>query len=570
MRHFLLLAVTLIGINASSQHDAFTGNTTVTWQDCIQWFSKIDETSDIALLQEMGKTDIGKPLHLFVINKEKEFDPTKFNPKKTVILINNAIHPGEPDGVDASINFSREILDPANKLHFLLDSAIICIIPIYNIDGAFIRNGYSRTNQNGPLEYGFRGNAKNLDLNRDFIKCDSENAKSFSKIFHLVKPHIFIDTHVSNGADYQYVMTLISTQANKLGGSQAQFLKNQMEPELFERMAQTGYEMSPYVNHMGDIPETGIADFLETPRFASGYTALFQTLGFITETHMLKPYHQRVESTYYFFKCMLEYVYENNAIIIEQKENAIKEWTSINKYPLNFKLDTLKKEMLSFKGYEAIYENSLVGNGTRLRYDRNKPFVKSIPYFRSYAPEITIDVPKYYFVPQAWDEVVERLKLNNIELVRIEKDTTFEVSGYYLHGESTSKKPYEGHYVHSGVQAREEQMKILFFEGDYMVPTNQPGLRYIIETLEPRSVDSFFSWNFFDSVLQQKEWFSDYVFEEMAAQYLNENPTLKAEFEDALKNDPEMQEHWAQLYWIYRHSPHYEQSAFRYPIYFSK
>lgn len=570
MRQFLLAAVTFLTLNASSQHDAFTGNTTVTWHDCISIFSKIDESSDIVHLQEMGKTDIGKPLHLLVINKEKEFDPTKFNPKKTIILINNAIHPGEPDGVDASITFTREIIDPSNKLHYLLDSAIVCIIPIYNIDGSFIRNGYSRTNQNGPVEYGFRGNAKNLDLNRDFIKCDSENAKSFTKIFHLVKPHIFIDTHVSNGADYQYVMTLISTQANKLGGSQAQFLKNKIEPELFERMAQTGFEMSPYVNHMGDIPETGIADFLETPRFASGYAALFQTLGFITETHMLKPYAQRVEATYYFFKSMLEYVHENNSSILLQKEKAMNEWRTIEKYPLNFKLDTLKKEALSFKGYEAVYENSLVGNGKRLRYDRNKPYVKSIPYFRNYTSEITIDIPKFYVIPQAWNEVIERLALNNIQFSRIARDTTFEVNGYYLHGETTGKKPYEGHYIHSGVQAREEKMNILFFAGDYLVPTNQLGIRYIIETLEPRSIDSFFSWNFFDSVLQQKEWFSDYVFEEKAAQILKEDPKLKAEFDEALKNDPEMQEHWAQLYWIYRHSPHYEQSAFRYPIYFLK
>ena len=60
----------------------------------------------------------------------------------------------------------------------------------------------------------------------------------------------------------------------------------------------------------------------------------------------------------------------------------------------------------------------------------------------------------------------------------------------------------------------------MFKKGDLYIPTKQKGIRYLIETLEAEATDSFFNWNFFDTILQQKEGFSSYVFEDIAAEYL--------------------------------------------------
>jgi hypothetical protein len=95
-------------------------------------------------------------------------------------------------------------------------NTIISTIPIYNI-GALNRNSTTRANQDGPEIYGFRGNGRNYDLNRDFIKSDTKNTKSFAELFHKLNPDVFIDNHVSNGADYQYKLTYIMTQQNQLG-----------------------------------------------------------------------------------------------------------------------------------------------------------------------------------------------------------------------------------------------------------------------------------------------------------------------------------------------------------------
>lgn len=566
-RFVLTLLVNFISLISFAQHIPFSGNTTPTYHECVAIFSEIDQKYDYARLTKIGTGDIGKPIHLFIINKEMEFSPEHFNPTKSVVFINNAIHPGEPDGVDACISFCNEVLNPANELHYLLDSLIFCIIPIYNVDGALIRNSYSRSNQNGPESYGFRGNAKNLDLNRDFIKADSKNAKAFTLAFRSCEPEIFIDTHVSNGADYPYTMTLITTQVNKLGERQGNYLRKQLEPFLFDAMAKSGFEMCPYVNHMGRTPDSGIADFIETPRFSTGYAALYQTLGFTTETHMLKPYASRVEATYHFIVNLSKYTYDHNNEIILLKKNALADFQKMKSYPINFSIDTTAIDYFDFKGYEAIIEPALIGNGERLRYDKNQTYQKKIKHYKTAISEKRISIQEYYIIPQAWTEVIERLKWNGVLMHELMKDTMLTVSCKMIGNLKTSNTAYESHFVHSKYSIREETCNVRFFEGDYIVPIRQRAMRYIIETLEPESNDSFFKWNFFDGVLQQKEWFSDYVFEEKAAEILNENPDLRSRFEKELETNEELKEHWMQLYWIYRNSPYFEESAFRYPVY---
>ena len=118
------------------------------------------------------------------------------------------------------------------KMKKNLENTVLAIIPFYNIGGVHQRGAFSRVNQKGPQEYGFRGNAKNYDLNRDFIKTDSQNMRAFATIFQYWQPDVFVDNHVTNGADYQHVLTYLATQPDKLGGSLGQYLRQSMIPAL--------------------------------------------------------------------------------------------------------------------------------------------------------------------------------------------------------------------------------------------------------------------------------------------------------------------------------------------------
>lgn len=541
-------------------------NRSLSYDEAIRIYQDLDRQYPNAKLITGGLTDIGRPLHLFLISSDQTFNPISArNKNKLVILVNNGIHPGESDGIDASVRLSQQYL--TGKLQ-LPANVVVAIIPVYNIDGSLHGNCCTRANQNGPVMQGFRGNARNLDLNRDFIKCDSENARSFTALFREWDPDILVDTHVSNGADYQYTMTLISTQHNKLGGPAGTFLKDQMTPALFRMMKKAGHEMSPYVNTLkyDHPPESGLYGFMETPRFATGYAALFGTIGFVPETHMLKPFPQRVEATQKLLEIIINYSSANAGKILEVR-NQWREWVQKKEeFPLAWEPDTNRHEMIPFNGYEAVYRISKVTGQQQLYYDRSKPFTRQTKFYDYYEPALLVKKPARYIIPQAWKEIIERFDLNRIQMERLKNDTVMEVSTYVIDDYKTSSNPYEGHYAHYSVVLKPERKKMRYFKGDYLVQVQQPGIRYIIETLEPHAADSWFAWGFFDAILQQKEWFSAYVFDEMAEQLLNDMPDLKKRFEEKKATDAEFAgSAWAQLYYIYQSSPWFEDLK-RYPI----
>lgn len=544
------------------------GTETPEYKDVIKYYTDLaDEFSEISLF-EMGKTDSGNPLHLVVFNADGKTDLDKINSSsKNRILINNGIHPGESDGIDASMMMLRDIVQN-DSLKNKYENSLICVIPVYNIGGSLNRNSHTRANQNGPKEYGFRGNARNFDLNRDFIKQDTENAKSFAEIFHTVNPDVFIDNHVSNGADYQYAITHLFTQHNKLGGDLGRFLETKMRPVLENSLNKKGIIITPYVNVWGTTPENGWSQFYDSPRYSTGYTTLFNTLGMMVETHMLKPYKIRVEQTYELMLSELDFTEENSKEIKELRAKAIDKILAKKTYPIALKVDRENPTQFNFKGYEGSYIDSKVTSGKRLFYDKSKPFTKEVNYYNNYIPSKEITIPKAYILQKGWHKVVDRLKSNKIEFTRFKNDTTIQVEVNHVKDYKTRPSAYEGHYLHYNTSVERSTKNITFKKGDIFIPTNQNGVRYIIETLEAEAPDSFFNWNFFDTVLQQKEGYSSYVFEDVAEQFLKDNSSIKSAFEDKLKTDETFAKNpRAQLYWIYKQTPHYEKAHLRLPVF---
>ena len=538
-------------------------NYTATYPEVINYYTKLAQANPQIKLINYGMTDIGKPLTLVVLSRDKVFDPALIKKQnKRVLLINNGIHPGEPEGIDASMMFTRDLL----KKNALPKNMVICIVALYNIDGSLNR-GLSRINQNGPSAYGFRGNSRNLDLNRDFIKADSRNTLALEQIINTWQPEIFLDNHTSDGADYQYVMTLIETQKDKQNPILAEYTSKTLSPELYRRMKKSGFEMTPYVESEENIPDSGIVSFLETPRFATGYTSQHNIISYITETHMLKPFDKRVYATYDFMQALVDINERDAKLIGELKAKADEQVKNQKTFALNWQLDTLHYDTLSFKGFTAGYKPSEVSGLPRLYYDRSKPFTKTIKYYDNYLPEVTANKPIAYIIPQAWGKIIDLYKLNNVVMQRLAHDTSIFMQTYYISDYKTVAKPYEGHYLHSNVKIGWYNGQAKFHEGDYVVYTNQALNRFIVETLEPQGVDSYFAWNFFDSVLAEKEYYSSYVFEDVAAQLLKDQPQLRKMLDDEKAKNPAMAKSAeAQLNFVYRHSPYFEKTYLRYPV----
>jgi hypothetical protein len=545
------------------------GLETPEYHDVINYFKELSSTYPELSVFEMGETDAGYPLHLVVYDSDGKTQlNTLKNSTKNKVLINNGIHPGESDGIDASMLLLRDIVQN-DSLKKSYQNTLIAVIPIYNIGGSLNRNSHTRANQNGPIEYGFRGNTRNYDLNRDFVKQDTKNAAAFAEIFHTIDPDVFIDNHVSNGADYQYAISHLFTQHNKLGASLGKFIETKMRPAIEKSMVTKNMPITPYVNVWEGTPKEGWSQFYDSPRYSTGYTTLFNTFGMMVETHMLKPYKIRVEQTYELMLSMLDFTQDHSEEIKTIRKNAIDKILKKKTYPIAFEIDLQKEpSIIQFRGYEGSIIDSKVTIGKRLTYDTSKPYLAPVNYYNEYSAAKETTIPKAYILRQGWHRVIERLENNQISYTQFEKDTTLVVETMHVDDYKTRSSAYEGHYLHYNTSIKIDSIAVRFSKGDLYIPVNQNGARYLMETLEPEATDSFFNWNFFDTVLQQKEGYSGYVFEDIAEQILKENTFIKDTFEAKKATDKDFAKNpRAQLNFIYKRSLHYEKAHLLLPIY---
>ncbi|MBC7937135.1 MAG: M14 family metallopeptidase [Rhizobacter sp.] len=563
---FLLMIMTVNSFAQLTRFEESNGKQTATYFEAIEWYKVLDKSSSNVFVKEMGQTDAGYPLHLVMLSSDAAFNPQQWHQQnKVVILINNGIHPGEPDGIDASMMLVRDII---NKKVTLPSNIALAFIPVYNIGGCLNRNAYTRANQNGPAEYGFRGNSQNLDLNRDFTKSDSKEARSFAAIFHYLSPDILIDNHVSDGADYQHTMTLITTQYNKLGSTLGKWVKEIFEPKLYSNMAGKGWEMIPYVDFGATDFSKGMTMFMDPPRYSSGYAALFNTISFMPETHMLKPYKERVRSTYDLMKTFIEEGSRNADELKAYRTASILEWVATNEYPLKWKADKTIFTEIVFKGFEADSAKSEATGLSKLFYNHNKPFTKDIKFFHGFAGDAFIKKPKAYIIPAGWWSVIDLLKINNVQMQQIKNDTMIHITSYLISDYKSFATPYEKHHKNYAVKTATSQKTNKFLKGDYIIYLDQPANRYIVEMLEPTGDDSYFAWNFFDGILQQKEGYSDYRWEDLAAEVLQKDPELREKLVTKKANDPKFATNsTAILDYIYKNSPYYEKAHNQYPVY---
>lgn len=571
MRYLLLSFCVALSFVATAQtfptlFETSKGTQTPAYPEVIRWWQQLDAASPIVQMKAKGPTDAGHPLHLVLVSGDRDFNIASLKRKqRNIIFILNGIHPGEPDGIDASMLLVRDFTTGKQKLPA---NIVLAIVPVYNIGGALNRSVNYRVDQNGPEAFGFRGNSQNLDLNRDFIKLDSKEAHSFTRIFHELDPDVFIDNHVSNGADYQHVMTLIASQYNKLGGVMGKYMKETFVPALFADMQQKGFDLVPYVNHFGETPDQGWSMFWDSPRYSSGYASLWHTFAFVPETHMLKTYPQRVAATKALMESFIHFTKTHGkqmAQLRSQQRQAPEAGTAI---PVKWVLDTTQKTMIPFKGYTSGKKPSNISGQPRLYYDREQPFTRTVSFYDYYRDTASITAPKAYILPQGWVRVAERLKANGVQMIRLEKDTVIQVEAYRILSYQAAPRPFEGHHLNGKVQTANQAKAINFRAGDYLIPFNQPAWHFLVQTLEPQCEDSYFTWNFFDPILGQKEGYSDYMFEDTAAAYLESNPQVKALLEAKRKSDPDFAKNGAaQLDFVYKNSPWYEPAHLQYPVY---
>lgn len=536
----------------------------------VKYCKQLAEASPWVHYVSFGMSAQGRELPLLILNKKGNFDPLSVHAtNNAILLIQACIHAGECDGKDAGLMLVRDIVI-TKKYQDLLDHLTILFIPIFNVDGHERFGSFNRINQNGPREAGWRTNAQNLNLNRDYLKAESPEIQSWLELFNEWLPDFFVDCHVTDGADYQYAATysleIFGNMDPRLSDWQEKTYLKEMEKE----MKASGFPISPYIMFRNwDDPKSGMFAWPSPPMLSQGYTAVQNRPGLLIETHMLKDYKTRVTATYEFLKhtaVLLNKEYNNlQKLVKEADENTMNPAFRSQAFPVDFVYSKSDSTMIDFLGKEYTVEKSGLSNENWIKYGPKDQTYK-LPYFNKVKPKTSVYLPEAYIIPTEWKSVIDKLQFHGIKTRILTKDTRLKVTSYKFRNYKWKSTSYEGRQtVDTECDLIEDER--IFPQGSVLIDMNQRAARVIAYLLEPQASGSLLWWGYFNAIFEQKEYSENYVMEAMARKMLKDDPALETEYQKKRAEDPKFgQDPDEVLNWFYKKSPYWDKQKDVYPV----
>jgi Zinc carboxypeptidase len=545
---------------------------TSTYDEAVAYSKKLARTSGgLITYTTYGKSGEGRDLPLLIAASDGALSP-KWARKagKAVVLIQAGIHAGEIDGKDAGLALLRDIAITKTRIG-LLKNVVILLEVIYNVDGHENRSPFMRANQNGPDAMGFRANATNLNLNRDYMKADAPETRAWLTLWNTWKPDLFIDCHVTDGADFQYNLTYEYAHFQEVNPAIKDWMDQHFDGVVVPKVEKEGNLLTHYIEFAGREVTGGIATFIATPRFATGYTPLRNRAGLLIETHVYKPYKSRVRGTYDTLRYTIEEVgrakdslFAANVIAETQTVESGKRYDPRRQYPLRLDV-TDKSTPFAFKGVEYKLEDSQVSGGKKIVYGTG-PLNITIPLFDEGKITTSVAPPLYYIVPPQYKDVIEVLSLHGVKFTLLRKPLTIDVESYQLTEPKWGSSSFENRVTLTCKQATIKE-KRTYRPGSIVIPMKQETANVAIHLLEPAGPDSFVYWGFFNSVFEQKEYAEGYILERLAPEMLAKDPKLQEEFDRRLLDPTFARSQQARLRFFYEHSPYYlDQKIGVYPV----
>ena len=562
--------------------------TTPDYNETMNWFKKLTAGSPLLTMVSIGKSVEGRDIYMIIASTEKSITAASLKKSgKPLLLAQAGIHSGEIDGKDAGMMLLRDIAFGNKKS--LLDKVNFLFIPILSVDAHERSSHYNRPNQRGPQNMGWRTNAQNLNLNRDWAKLDTKEIRAVIKVINVYDPVLFMDIHVTDGADYQYDITFGGLGKQGYSHGIRDWLETTYDSFTDKDLIANGHIPGPLLNAFnnrdfsnGNIVTTG------GPRFSDSYGDLRHMAAILVENHSLKPYKQRVLGTYVLLESTLKLLATAGQSLkeISEKDKTVR----VAKIPMAWKVPQMKNSVsfdtrsnqqnadatvaapdsLHLSAIASVIHKSSVTNSDYVEW-LGKPVTMTIADYKSSEPFDFITRPKGYWVPASCDEVIARLKLHGIKMNIITQPLEVTVEMYrikeYTFGDDNSKiQPFEGHIQVTGT-TKSEIRKVLFPPGSVYISSDQPLGDLAMMLLEPTSKDSYFSWGFFHSIFQRTEYMEVYVMEPMVKKMLENSPALQKEFEEKKAADKMFaNDQNAILTWFYSKTKFYDERYLLYPV----
>lgn len=553
-------------------------HTTPSYDETVAWLRKLAAAAPELKMISLGKSPEGRDIWMVIASREKRFTPEELRKNgKAIVFAQAGIHPGEIDGKDAGLMLLRDMTVRGTKRN-LLEHANFLFVPIFNVDGHERSSKFGRVNQRGPEEMGWRTNSKNLNLNRDYAKIDTPEMEAMIRALNQWQPDLYVDIHVTDGADYQYDITFGFNGAGGHSPAIASWLEKTFTPAVTNDLAAMGHipgstDAANWIDPF-DLSK-GIKAWLANPRYSSGYGDARHLPAVLVENHSLKPYDQRVLGTYVFLESTIRVTAKNEKTLRQAVETDRR--ANVATIPLSWDVDLAAPvtDTIDYKAIESRTFPSAISGGLRIEFT-GKPVTTKIPYQR---PNVTASVarPKAYWIPPAWNEVVQRLQLHGIQFERISQPRDVKVTMYRLEdmriqGTEESKRaveeaqPFEGRVQITARPVAEPRTEH-YVAGSVRVPADQPLGDLVAVLLEPVSPDSFLQWGFFDEIFQHTEYIEGYILEPMAERMLASDPKLAEEFRQKLASDDAFRASSKErLRWFYSKTPFVDERWKLYPV----
>ncbi len=533
------------------------------YDETFAWLDRLIASTDLLKMVTIGSSENGSAIKMVIASSEKSFTPEALTASsKALILFQAGIHSGEIDGKDAGMMLLRDIVKGKKK--HLLDDVNLLFVPILNVDGHERSSAYNRPNQRGPEKMGWRSNAKNLNLNRDYTKLETKGIQAIVSVMNEYEPDLYLDIHVTDGADYQYDITYGYNGAHSYSPAITNWLDHIFSPPVNESLKKMGHIPGPLVFTVNDMDfRDGFLVFDSSPRYSDGYGNARHLPSILIENHSLKPFRQRVLGTYVFLTATIEAVSRHkealHAAIAEDKGRKAGE------IPLTFKAPAGPPDSLLLKGIASKRIPSKLTGDTIVQW-LGEPVLEKVVIVNHNEPDLTANRPKGYWVPSTYPNIIKKLQQHGIEMEVISEPRSVDVELYRIENTQLAARSYEGRVRVSG-DFKAEVHQETYYPGSAYISTDQPLGDLTMILLEPGHPDSFFQWGYFLEILERTEYVEPYFMEPYARKMLATDPELKAEFEAKVKSDTAFENDSQRiLQWFYSKSPYYDERHLLYPV----
>ena len=480
-------------------------------EDVLSFIAAIRCADPDIRVETFATTNEGRALPLVIAGRPGVVDPRSAHATGLpVVFVMANIHAGEVEGKEAAQMLLRDLVSSSRKLR---EEMTILIAPIYNADGNERIEPDHRPAQNGPPGgVGIRENAQGLDLNRDFMKLESPEARGLiGNVLQRWDPLLTVDLHTTNGSDHGYALTYAPPLNPDAPEDIVEFERETLLPHIREQMRSKHrkevYYYGNFVNQL--MPEKGWHTFDSRPRFGNNYAGLRNRFAILSEAYSNLDFRARIDVTYEFLHEILAAVARHGKKMLRIARRADEQIRRgrLRKLGVRFEKKAWKETEILWERCEPA--DDLAGQPeqpgeTPLHVRRTGQIVPvRMTDYGVFAATERSEVPYAYLIDGAAQQALDVLRTHGIVVERLVRDTPLETGQFVISRTARAETAFQGHYAVTLTgkwKRRDETVPA----GTLVVRMNQPLARLAFYLLDPRSDDGLFEWNFFDPMLEGK------------------------------------------------------------------